>query len=175
VGGVLGGEQQAVGPGGHDQGAGDEDVAAEPGGQRDGEPGGDGGAEAEGGGGGPGFDRGVAEPGLQPQGQDHEQALQLDLLARRSNVHQSPPDLGDLIEHLLIGQIKHLVRLLGGIERLVGLGLHYRVGPLEKAHAGLLLAKDGPAAPIPPPGRLRIDVGADTGTDTPEATAEAAR
>jgi hypothetical protein len=48
------------------------------------------------------------------------------------------------------------------------------VGPLEKAHAGLLLAKDGPAAPIPPPGRLRIDVGADTGTDTFEATAEAA-
>jgi hypothetical protein len=93
--------------------------------------------------------------------------LQLDLLARRSNVHQSPPDLGDLIEHLLIGQIKHLVRLLGGIERLVGLGLHYRVGPLEKAHAGLLLADDGPAAPIPPPGRLRIDAGADTGTDTP--------
>ena len=100
--------------------------------------------------------------------------LQLDLLARRSNVHQSPPDLGDLIEHLLIGQIKHLVRLLGGIERLVGLGLHYRVGPLEKAHAALLLADDGPAAPIPLPGRLWIDAGADTGTDTPEATAEAA-
>jgi len=48
------------------------------------------------------------------------------------------------------------------------------VRPLEKAHAGLLLADDGPTAPIPPPGRLRIDAGADTGTYTPEATAEAA-
>jgi len=48
------------------------------------------------------------------------------------------------------------------------------VRPLEKAHAGLLLADDGPAAPIPLPGRLWIDAGADTGTDTPEATAEAA-
>src|SRR5215467_838970 len=62
--------------------------------------------------------------------------LQLDLLTRRGDVHQPPADLGDLIEHLLIGQIKHLVRLLGGIERLVGLGLHYLVGPLEKAHPG---------------------------------------
>src|SRR5215469_15564365 len=52
VGGVLGGEQQAIGPGGHDQGAGEQDVAAEPGGQRDRQPGGDGCAEAEAGGGG---------------------------------------------------------------------------------------------------------------------------
>ena len=71
--------------------------------------------------------------------------LQLDLLARRGDVHQPPADLGDLIEHLLVGKIEHLVGLLGGVERLVGFGLHYFVGPLEKAHSGLLLVMmDGP-------------------------------
>src|SRR5215469_11802464 len=78
VGGVLGGEQQAIGPGGHDQGAGEQDVAAEPGGQRDRQPGGDGCAEAEAGGGGTGLDRRVAEPGLQPQAQHYEHALQAE-------------------------------------------------------------------------------------------------
>src|SRR5262249_52399074 len=78
VGGVLGGEQQAVGPGGHDQGAGEQEVAAEPSGQRDGQACGDDGADAGGRGGGAGLDRRVAEPGLQPQGQDNEQALQAE-------------------------------------------------------------------------------------------------
>ena len=58
--------------------------------------------------------------------------LQLDLLARRGDVHQRPLDLGDLVEHLLVGEIEHLVRLLGGVERLVGLGLDDVVGPLEE-------------------------------------------
>src|SRR5664280_2255682 len=68
--------------------------------------------------------------------------LQFDLLARRCDVHQRPADLGDLLEHLLVGEIKHLVGLLGGVERLVGLGMDYVVGPLEEGHVDLLLVDD---------------------------------
>ncbi len=95
--------------------------------------------------------------------------LQLDPLARGRDLHQPPADLGDLIEHLLVGKVEHLVGLLGGVERLVGLGLHYLVGSLEKAHLGLLLViVDGPRRFRC---RIRVDRGTRTGTDTPEATA----
>jgi hypothetical protein len=69
--------------------------------------------------------------------------LQLELLARRGDRHQSPADLSDLVEHLLVRQVEHLVGLLGRVERLVGLGLRDVVGPLEEAHPDLILAVDG--------------------------------
>ena len=55
--------------------------------------------------------------------------LQLDLLTGRRDGHQALPDLGDLVEHLLVGQVEHLVGLLGRVERLVGLGVEDVVGP----------------------------------------------
>jgi hypothetical protein len=64
--------------------------------------------------------------------------LQLDLLAGSRDVDESPADPGDLLEHLVIRQVEHLVRLLGGIECLVRLGGNYVVGPLKEAHPGLL-------------------------------------
>ena len=98
--------------------------------------------------------------------------LQFDLLAGRGDRHQPTLDLVDLVEHLLVGQVEHLVRLLGGVERLVGLGLEYVVRPLEEAHADVLLVIEGGAAPVPPPrrpvGRCPAVM---AGPDTPKATA----
>src|SRR5215469_9293289 len=65
--------------------------------------------------------------------------LQLDLLAGRRDGDQGLPDPGDLVEHLLVGEVEHLVGLLGGVQRLVGLGREYVVGPLEERHGRLLL------------------------------------
>ena len=79
--------------------------------------------------------------------------LQLELFAGRGDRHQPPLDLGDLVEHLLVGQVEHLVRPLRGVERLVGLGLEYVVRPLEEAHFDVLLIIEGGAAPVPPPRR----------------------
>ena len=62
--------------------------------------------------------------------------LQLDLLARGGDGNQGLADLGELIEHMLVGQIQHLVRLLRGVERLVGLGREYVVRSLEEGHVG---------------------------------------
>ena len=47
------------------------------------------------------------------------------------------PHLRELLEHLLVGEIEHLVRLLRRVERLVRLGLNDVVRPLEDAHAYL--------------------------------------
>ena len=64
--------------------------------------------------------------------------LQLDLLAGGGDVDQRPADPGDLLEHLVIRVVEHLVRLLGGVKRLVRLGGNYVVRPLKKAHIGPL-------------------------------------
>src|SRR5579859_3304889 len=83
--------------------------------------------------------------------------LQFDLLAGPGDGHQSPLDLSDLVEHLLVGQVENLVRPLRGVERLVGLGLEYVVRPLEETHADVLLVMKGRSQPgsaaAPPPGR----------------------
>ena len=50
------------------------------------------------------------------------------------DVDEGPAHLGDLLEHLLVGEVEHLVGLLRGVERLVGLGLHDVVCPLEDSH-----------------------------------------
>src|SRR6202034_4309739 len=63
--------------------------------------------------------------------------LELQTLLGGSQVDEGAPDLGDLLEHLLVGEIEHLVGLLGRVERLVGLGLHDVVSPLEDAHVSL--------------------------------------
>ena len=55
--------------------------------------------------------------------------LELEALARGGDVDQGAADLGDLLEHLLVGEIEHLVGLLGGVERLVRLGLRRCRGP----------------------------------------------
>ena len=62
--------------------------------------------------------------------------LQLDPLARGGDGNEGLAHLGELIEHLLIGQIQHLVGLLRSVERLVGLGCEYVVRSLEKGHLG---------------------------------------
>ncbi len=58
--------------------------------------------------------------------------LQLDLLAGGCDIHECPTDLGDLVQHLLIGEVEHLVGLFSRVERFVGLGLHDVMGPLEQ-------------------------------------------
>ncbi len=63
--------------------------------------------------------------------------LELDPLARRGDRDQCLADLGDLVEHLLVGQIEHFIGLLGRVERLIGLGREYVVGPLEERHVDL--------------------------------------
>ena len=63
--------------------------------------------------------------------------LELEALLGRGEVDQGPADLGDLLEHLLVGEVEHLVGLLGRVERLVRLGLHDVVRPLEDAHVCL--------------------------------------
>jgi len=65
--------------------------------------------------------------------------LQFDPLPRSGDRDQRLPDLGDLVEHLLVGQIEHFVGLLGGVERFVRLGGEYVVSPLEERHVDLLL------------------------------------
>ena len=62
--------------------------------------------------------------------------LQLDLLARRGDGNEGLADLGEVVEHLLIRQIEHLVGLLRGVERLVGLGRDDVVRSLEQGHLG---------------------------------------
>src|SRR6201999_1687618 len=52
-------------------------------------------------------------------------------------------DPRDVVEHLLVGVVEHLVRVLGGVKRLVGLGCDDVVGSLEETHEGLLLADCG--------------------------------
>jgi hypothetical protein len=63
--------------------------------------------------------------------------LELQALLGGGQVDEGASDLGDLLEHLLVGEIEHLVGLLGGVERLVRLGLHDVVRPLEDAHVSL--------------------------------------
>ncbi len=63
--------------------------------------------------------------------------LELDPLARRGDRDQCLANLGDLVEHLLVGQIEHFIGLLGRVERLIGLGREYVVGPLEERHVDL--------------------------------------
>ena len=63
--------------------------------------------------------------------------LQLQPLLGGGDVDQGPAHLGDLLEHLLVGEIEHLVRLLGRVERLVRLGLRDVVCTLKDAHAFL--------------------------------------
>ena len=63
--------------------------------------------------------------------------LQLEPLLGRCEVDESPAHLRDLLEHLLVGEVEHLVRLLGSVERLVRLGLHDVVRPLEDTHSSL--------------------------------------
>ena len=63
--------------------------------------------------------------------------LELEPLLGRGEVDQGPAHLGDLLEHLLVGEVEHLVGLLGRVERLVRLGLHDVVRPLEDAHVCL--------------------------------------
>ena len=63
--------------------------------------------------------------------------LQFQALLRCGEIDQGPADLGDLLEHLLVREIEHLVGLLGRVESLVGLGLHDVVSPLEDAHVSL--------------------------------------
>src|SRR5579875_1712510 len=63
--------------------------------------------------------------------------LQLDLLAGGRDGHQGLLHPGDLIEHVLIGQIEHLVRPLRCVQRPAGLGPDDLVGPLVKGHLGL--------------------------------------
>ncbi len=60
--------------------------------------------------------------------------LKLELLLGCGDVHQRAADLGDVVQHLLVGVVEHLVRVLGRVERLVGLGGDDVVGPLEEAH-----------------------------------------
>ena len=60
--------------------------------------------------------------------------LQLQALLGGGEVDQGPAHLGDLLEHLLVGEVEHLVGLLGRVECLVRLGLHNVVRPLEDAH-----------------------------------------
>ena len=60
--------------------------------------------------------------------------LQLDVLAGAGQVDQRPTHLGDLLEHLLIGEIEHLVGLFSRVECFVGLGLCDVVCTLEDAH-----------------------------------------
>ena len=60
--------------------------------------------------------------------------LELQALLRGGEVDQGAAHLGDLLEHLLVGEVEHLVGLLGRVERLVRLGLHDVVCPLEDAH-----------------------------------------
>ena len=63
--------------------------------------------------------------------------LQLEPLLGGGDVDQGAAHLGDLLEHLLVGEVEHLVGLLRGVERLVRLGLHDVVCPLEDAHVFL--------------------------------------
>jgi hypothetical protein len=48
--------------------------------------------------------------------------LQLDLLAGSGDVDQAPANPGDLVQHLAVGVVQHLVRILSRVERLVGFG-----------------------------------------------------
>ena len=64
--------------------------------------------------------------------------LELEALLGGCDVHQGPAHLGDLLEHLLVGEVEHLVGLLGRVECLVRLGLHDVVCPLEDAHRSSL-------------------------------------
>ena len=71
--------------------------------------------------------------------------LELEALLGGGDVDQSPAHLGDLLEHLLVGEVEHLVGLLGRVECLVRLGLHDVVCPLEDAHRSSLEGR--PSAP----------------------------
>ena len=72
--------------------------------------------------------------------------LELEPLAGGGDVHQPAADPGDLIKHLLVGQVEHLVGLLGGIKGLVGLGRDDVVGPLEERHVMSLTRSQAQAA-----------------------------
>ena len=60
--------------------------------------------------------------------------LQFQALLGGGEVDQGAAYLGDLLEHLLVREVEHLVGLLGRVECLVRLGLHDVVCPLEDAH-----------------------------------------
>src|SRR6516162_599574 len=96
--------------------------------------------------------------------------LQFYLLAGRGDGYQPPAHLSELVEHLLVGQVEHLVGLLGRVEGLVGLGLQYVVRPLEETHTRSLLVDGGVGpAPMSLPGAGSGPV-PPNGTTTPEAT-----
>ena len=97
--------------------------------------------------------------------------LEFELLARSGDVHQGPTNLSDLVEHLLVGEVEHLVGLLGGVQRLVRLRLEDLVGSLEEGHVALLVVGDGWTAPSPLPGQASGSVPA---VMPPELTRSAA-
>ena len=66
--------------------------------------------------------------------------LQLDPLPRSGDVNQRLAESGDLVNHLLVGVVEHLVRVLGRVERLVSLGRDDVVGSLEQAHEPVFLS-----------------------------------
>src|SRR5260370_12802330 len=68
--------------------------------------------------------------------------LQLKLLFGGCDVHERAPNLGDVVEHLLVGVVEHLVGVLGRVERFVCLGCHDVVCPLEETHVGALPRKE---------------------------------
>jgi hypothetical protein len=69
--------------------------------------------------------------------------LQLDPLARRGDVDKTPAHPRDLVKHLVVGVIQHLVRVLGGVKRLVRLGRDDVVGSLEETHEACSLLTAG--------------------------------
>jgi hypothetical protein len=66
--------------------------------------------------------------------------LQFDPLLRGGYVDESAPDLGDVVEHLLVGVVEHLVGIFGRVECLVRLGRDDVVRALEETHGSLLPA-----------------------------------
>ena len=81
--------------------------------------------------------------GLVPQVRDRLpqlRFLKLESLAFGGDLDQCLADPGDVVEHLLVGVVQRLVRVLNGVKRLVSLGREDVVGSGEKTHDGLLLA-----------------------------------
>ena len=81
--------------------------------------------------------------GLVPQmgdGLPQLRFLQLEPLPLGGDLDQRLADLGDVVEHLLVGVVERLVRVLGGVKRVICLGREDVAGSGEKTHDGLLLA-----------------------------------
>jgi hypothetical protein len=61
--------------------------------------------------------------------------LQLEPLLRGGDIDERAPDLGDVVQHLLVGVVEHLIRVLGRVECLVRFCGDDVVCPLEETHA----------------------------------------